>query len=64
MVQVKEFLNYQEGQENKVNEWLQEKGESIEIIDVKYSVGAFQSDEKTGWTAQEFSGVLIIYKNI
>lgn len=64
MTQVKEFLNYQEGQETEINKWLKEQGESIEIIDIKYSVGVFQSDEKAGWLAQEFSGALIIYKTI
>ena len=62
MIQVKEFLNYQEGQENKINEWIQEKGESIEIIDIKYSVGVFQAEAQNGYSAQEFSGALIVYK--
>lgn len=63
MIQVKEILNYQEGQENKINEWLQEKGDSIEIVDIKYSVGTFQESLAYG-SAQEFSGTLIIYKTI
>lgn len=62
MIQVKEFLNYQEGQDTEINEWLKEQGENIEIVDIKYSVGVFNTDEKSGWNAQEFSGVLIIYK--
>jgi hypothetical protein len=41
MIQVKEFLNYQEGQDTRINEWLKEQGENIEIIDIKYSVGVF-----------------------
>jgi len=62
MVQVKEFLNYQEGQDTSVNEWLKGMGDTIEVIDIKYSVSNFQADEKAGWNAQEFSGVLIVYK--
>lgn len=64
MVQVKEFLNYQEGQEEKVNEWIKGMGDTIEIVNIKYSVGCFAGDDKKGWDAQEFSGVLIIYKII
>lgn len=64
MIQVKEFLNYQEGQENQINEWLQEMEDSIEVIDIKYSVSAFQTDEKNGWDCKEFSGALIIFKII
>lgn len=56
MVQVKEFLNYQDRQEARVNDWLKEKGDSIEVIDIKYSVGTFNAPD------QEYSGVLIIYK--
>lgn len=62
MVQVKEFLNYQEGQDTMINKWLQEQGENIEIIDIKYSVGTFQAESSNGYNAQEFSGALIIYK--
>lgn len=62
MIQVKEFINEQEGQDTEINKWLEEHSESIEIIDIKYSVGAFQADEKAGWGSQSFSGVLIIYK--
>jgi hypothetical protein len=62
VIQVKEFLNYQEGQDNEVNKWLQEKGESIEVIDIKYSVAVFQAEAQNGYNAQEFSGVLIVYK--
>lgn len=64
MIQVKEFLNYQEGQDTKINEWLKEQVNDIEIKDIKYSVGTFPSDEKAGWIAQEFSGVLIIYDDL
>jgi hypothetical protein len=62
MVQVKEFLNYEEKQEGEINKWLEEQKDNIEIIDIKYSVGSFEADEKAGWNAQEFSGVLIVYK--
>jgi hypothetical protein len=64
MIQVKEFLNYQEGQDNMVNSWLKEKGDSIEVVDIKYSVGVFQAEAQNGYNAQEFSGVLILYKSI
>ena len=56
MIQVKEFLNYQEGQDTRINEWLQENDENIDVIDIKYSVSSFQA------TAQEFSGALVLYK--
>lgn len=62
MMQVKEFLSYQEGQENVVNKWLQEQGEDVEIIDIKYSVSAFQLDAQNGYNTQELSGILIVYK--
>lgn len=62
MTQVKEFLNYQEGQDDIINKWLNEQDENIDIIDIKYSVGTFNADEKAGWNAQEFSGVLVVYK--
>lgn len=55
-MKVKEFLNYQVGQDLAINTWLEEMGDTIEIVDIKYSVGVFQED------SQEFSGVLIIYK--
>ena len=64
MIQVKEFLNHQEGQETDINEWLKDKGDSIEVLNIKYSVGVFQADEKAGWNAQEFSGALIVYRII
>lgn len=57
MIQVKEFLNYQEDQETRINEFLKEKGDSIEIIDIKYSVGTFNVEP-----VKEYSGVLIVYK--
>ena len=63
MIRVKEFINYQdyqESQEQAVNKWLQEQGDAIEIVDIKYSVGAFQTDIHN--YSREFSGVLIIYK--
>lgn len=56
MIQVKEFLNYQNDQDNQINTWLKEMNNKIEIIDIKYSVSAFQTD------CQEFSGALMIYK--
>ena len=62
MIQVKEFINGQEGQDTEINEWLKENLENIEIVDIKYSIGAFQADEKAGWGSQAFSGALIIYK--
>lgn len=60
MIQVKEFLNYQNSQEGLVNAWLSEKGDGIEVIDIKYSVGTFQ--ESGEYCSQEYSGVLIVYK--
>lgn len=57
MIQVKEFLNYQEGQDTIINDWIKQQGNNIEIIDIKYSVGMFHS-------SQEFSGVLIVYSKI
>ena len=62
MIKVKEFLNYQESQEYKINNWLIENDGKIDVIDIKYSVSAFQNEDCT--VAQEFSGVLIIYKEI
>lgn len=62
MVQIKEFLNYQEGQDTKVNEWIKSMGETIDIRDIKYSVGSFPRDDAKGWDMKEFSGVLIIYR--
>lgn len=62
MVQVKEFLNYQNDQENQMNTWLKEMDNKIEIIDIKYSVSAFQAEPTYGWNGQEFSGALVIYK--
>lgn len=56
MIQVKEFINYQANQNNAANEWLQEKGDTIEIVDIKYSVGALQTFN------EEFSGILVVYK--
>lgn len=56
MIQVKEFINYQANQDNAANEWLQEKGDTIEIVDIKYSVGALQAFN------DEFSGILVVYK--
>jgi len=62
MIQVKEFLNHQTDQDKFMNEWLREQGDSIEIVDIKYSVGCFPPDEAMGWATQEFSGALIIYE--
>ena len=53
-IRVKEFLNHQEGQDTVVNNWL--KGANIDVVDIKYSVGTFQE------TNQEFSGILVVYK--
>lgn len=55
-MKVKEFINYRVGQDLAINTWLEEKGDTIEIVDIKYSVGVFQENN------QEFSGVLILYK--
>lgn len=55
-MKVKEFINYRVGQDLAINTWLEEKGDTIEIVDIKYSVGVFQESN------QEFSGVLILYK--
>lgn len=63
MIKVKEILNYQESQESKINEWFKDNP-NIELIDIKYSVGCFASDNTKGWDAQEFSGVLIIYMDV
>lgn len=60
MFQVKEFLNYQDGGE-ECNKWLLQMKDAIEVVDIKYSVGVFQSSERYG-SSQEFSGVLVIYK--
>ena len=62
MIQVKEFLNYQNAQDTRINEWLKEHCEDIEVVDIKYSVSTFQADSENGNYAQEFSGVLIVYK--
>lgn len=55
-MKVKEFINYRVCQDLAINTWLEEKGDTIEIVDIKYSVGVFQENN------QEFSGVLILYK--
>lgn len=60
MLKVKEFLNYQENQDEVINKWLSEN-ENINIIDIKYSLGCFQASKYCNY-AQEFSGVLIVYK--
>lgn len=62
MVFVKEFLGYDEIQERAVNSWLKAKGDSIEIIDIKYSVSCIQSSLESMSPSREFSGILIIYK--
>jgi len=64
MMQVKEFLNYQEGQEQMINDWLKEMDGKIIVNNILYSVFAFQSSNFTGCTGEAFSGVLIIYKEI
>lgn len=53
-MKVKEFINYQVAQDLAINTWLEEMGDTIEIVDIKYSVGVFQEER------QEFSGVLIV----
>ena len=69
MIQVKEFLNCRKGgggdflrdsQYDRVNDWLQEKKDIIEVIDIKYSVGTFQESNRN--SRQEYSGVLVVYK--
>jgi len=59
-MKVKEIINYQNAQEDKINEWLS-KNPEIEIIDIKYSVGTFQESDNVG-DAEAYSGVLILYK--
>ena len=59
MIQVKEFINELECQESKINEWLQEMTEKIEVIDIKYSVSTTQLDL---YNPKQYSGTLIIYK--
>lgn len=61
MIQVKEFLNYQNSQEETINKWLS-ANKNIEIVDVKYSVSCFQEDNINGWGSREFSGCLIVYR--
>lgn len=62
MIQVREFLNYQDGQDNEMNAWLKENPNII-IKDIKYSVSVFQADDIQGYDAQPFSGALIIYED-
>jgi len=62
MIQVKEFLNYQEAQEKVINDWLEEMEGKIVVNNILYSVSAFQSSNFTGCTGDAFSGVLIIYR--
>lgn len=61
MIQVKEFINYQENQEEKINNWLMKHGNKIDIVDIKYSVSTFQESDSCG-DAEAYSGALIIYK--
>ena len=61
MVQVKEFLNYKNN-EQLANEWLATNHYIIEVIDIKYAVSTFQ--QEFGAHAQEYSGMLIIYRTI
>jgi len=63
MIQVKEFLNYQEAQEKMINDWLQEMDDKIIVNNILYSVSCFQESVAHG-NPKEFSGVLIIYKAI
>ena len=61
MVQVKEFLNYKNN-EQLANEWLATNHYIIEVIDIKYAVSTFQQELRKH--AQEYSGMLIIYRTI
>jgi len=61
MLQVKEFLNYREAQDDMINKWFKEMDGKISDVTIKYSVCYFTDDNGR---AQEFSGVLIIYKTI
>ncbi len=60
-MKVKEFLNYQNAQEQMINDWLKDNP-NVEIIDIKYSVGCFQ--ESHSGPSEEFSGALILYKEL
>ena len=62
VIKVKEIINYQEAQDRKINEWLEENT-NIEIIDIKYSVGTFQESSSVGGS-EAYSGALIIYKEL
>ena len=62
MIQVREFLNYQDSQDSEMNAWLKENP-NIKIKDIKYSVSTFQADDIQGYDAQPFSGALIIYED-
>ena len=62
MILVKEFLGYEDLKERAVNNCLKEKGDAIEIIDIKYSVSCIQSTMESMSPSREFSGILIIYK--
>jgi hypothetical protein len=53
VIQVKEIINYQEGQEAEINKWLKEIDGKIEIVDIKYSVAALPPDIEYGWHTQE-----------
>lgn len=60
MLKVKEFLNFQDATEEAVNDWFSENEGKVDIVDVKYSVGCLQADQQGD--AQEFSGVLVLYR--
>jgi hypothetical protein len=64
MVKTVEFITYHNQLSNDdVNDWLKEKGDKVEIVDIKYSIGCFQeSNDPRGHSAELVSGVLIIYK--
>jgi len=64
VIQVKEFLNYQEAQEKIINDWLKEMDGKIVVNSIQYSVSAFQPSNFTGCAGDAFSGVLIIYREI
>ncbi len=64
MIQIKEFLDYREGMEIKVNEWLKEREGKIKIVDIKYSTTALPPDIEYGWYTELSNSCLIIYKTI
>lgn len=61
MIQVKEIINYQEQQEDKINSWIKNHPE-VKIIDIKYSVAVHPKTNHYSDDTREFSGALIIYE--